>query len=581
MSHNLVFLQDCDILIDCSDTAPSIGTAFEGDIVPYTLYINGWYQLQNHCWVFCQKDGEAIVAETDDPVSKTNRIQIDQKAITNFRINLQMFGKDDEEESEAKKKADEIEEKKKRDLTKYAEEVAQGVRNLWEGDTSGTTDYDIQVASLTGLFGVPYQYPSYQDIRINGQIGDDKTFGQKYFDKITARMPILVMVPGTPHFLAGYSGDEQQNIITGALQGTLDDMSELLSNPGKYYEVRADWTGYFQNVNAMCLAAAVFLGIHDQSYNNIDFRDPHWQDNASDGALVKGAMYKGGVAFYVDAEPQISESLSNSTTQSQLAEKINSVSDLGREMQFLLGSNENLMPSMVTDTMHKDPTKDTSVAQSAANKLISGGSLIGTIMHSFDTIIGGGKLIFPEIWSDSQFSRDYNINIKLVSPDNDDYSIYVNIIVPLLHLLGFALPRGTGPSAFVSPYLVRCSYKGMFNVDMGIITSMNITKGAECAWNHRGMPTSVNVSFTIKELYDIFALANNEAGNYKLADNSIMMDYIGNLCGININEPDLTRTITYHGLMQLNRPGNFARRIWDTLDQEFVNGINDIFKGGI
>ena len=581
MSHNLVFLQDCDILIDCSDTAPSIGTAFEGDIVPYTLYINGWYQLQNHCWVFCQKDGEAIVAETDDPVSKTNRIQIDQKAITNFRINLQMFGKDDEEESEAKKKADEIEEKKKRDLTKYAEEVAQGVRNLWEGDTSGTTDYDIQVASLTGLFGVPYQYPSHQDIRINGQIGDDKTFGQKYFDKITARMPILVMVPGTPHFLAGYSGDEQQNIITGALQGTLDDMSELLSNPGKYYEVRADWTGYFQNVNAMCLAAAVFLGIHDQSYNNIDFRDPHWQDNASDGALVKGAMYKGGVAFYVDAEPQISESLSNSTTQSQLAEKINSVSDLGREMQFLLGSNENLMPSMVTDTMHKDPTKDTSVAQSAANKLISGGSLIGTIMHSFDTIIGGGKLIFPEIWSDSQFSRDYNINIKLVSPDNDDYSIYVNIIVPLLHLLGFALPRGTGPSAFVSPYLVRCSYKGMFNVDMGIITSMNITKGAECAWNHRGMPTSVNVSFTIKELYDIFALANNEAGNYKLADNSIMMDYIGNLCGININEPDLTRTITYHGLMQLNRPGNFARRIWDTLDQEFVNGINDIFKGGI
>ena len=76
--------------------------------------------------------------------------------------------------------------------------------------------------------------------------------------------------------------------------------------------------------------------------------------DASDAALVKGAMYKGGVAFYVDAEPQISESLSNSTTQSQLAEKINSVSDLGREMQFLLGSNENLMPSMVTDTVHKD-----------------------------------------------------------------------------------------------------------------------------------------------------------------------------------------------------------------------------------
>ena len=250
-------------------------------------------------------------------------------------------------------------------------------------------------------------------------------------------------------------------------------------------------------------------------------------------------------------------------------------------MQFLLGSNENLMPSMITDTVHKDPTKDVSVAQDAANKILSGGSLIGTITHSFDTIIAGGKLIFPEIWSDSQFSRDYPINIKLVSPDNDDYSIYVNIIVPLLHLLGFALPRGTGPSAFVSPYLIRCAYKGMFNVDMGIISSMSITKGAECSWNHRGMPTSVNVSFTIKELYNIFALANNESGNYKLAENSIMMDYIGNLCGININEPDLARTITYHGLMQLNRPSNFARGVWDKLDQRFINGINGIFKGGV
>ena len=70
MSHNLVFLQDCDILIDCSDTAPSIGTAFEGDIVPYNLYINGWYQLQNHCWIFAQKDGKATVDYEPINISK-------------------------------------------------------------------------------------------------------------------------------------------------------------------------------------------------------------------------------------------------------------------------------------------------------------------------------------------------------------------------------------------------------------------------------------------------------------------------------------------------------------------------------
>ena len=589
MPKNIKFLMDTDIRVDCIDNAPIVGTAHKGDILEFTTYINGWYQLEDCCWIFIEKDGERTVKETDHV--KLGRAEINSSLLSSFK--LQLFAKEDEEKKdedkdkdgkakdnaseEAKKKAEEAAAKKKKELEDYGNDLADAASALLDGGHD-VSQGDLRIENLFGIFGMPYQYLPTQDRRIDGN-DEIPMLGRKYADKVAARMPLLVMVPGTPNFLAGYSDKEQGSIISEALSGVAD-VANILKSPGKYYEVKPNWADYFQNVDAMCQAAAIFMGVENREVKGqalSSLGNGFSWSNFSNDNIHSMLNYKGGVAFYVNADAQISESVSNSTTQSQLAEKINSISDLGREMQFLLGSNENLLGETVTETVKTDPTKDKSTAQKAADKLLSGGSLIGTITHSFDTAISGGKLIFPEIWADSQFSRDYNITIKLNSPDNDDFSVYMNIVVPLLHLLGFALPRGTGPSAFVSPFLVRASYKGVFNVDMGIISSMSITKGAEGCWNHYGIPTSVEVSFTLKELYGVMALANNNSSNYKLADNSILMDYIGNLCGCNINEPDIVRSIVYHALSGSSRPASYAKRIWDTIDQNIVNAQQRLF----
>lgn len=582
MANNVIFHLDADIHTDCSITAHVVGKVHKNDVVKYINFINGWYQLEDFCWVYSKEEKTLIVSETDK--APTGEIEVDRM----FIYSLQLFAKDESKEDkdnkakESKSAAEKIAE----DAESYASDISKALSEISGGETS-VKNGDLRISNLYGIFGMPYQYLPTQDRRIDES--DSLTvLGRKYTDKIAARIPLLVMVPGTPNFLGSYSSGEANSILSRAIEGFASDnnfkdgdVDSILSNPGKYYELKPNWADFFNYVDAMCGAAAIFMGVGDETINGTPLsslgKSFSWKSYANSSIQSK-LNYKGGVAFYVNSESQISESFSNGTTQSQLAEKINSISDLGREMQFLLGSNENTMVGKAFDTVQTDAVKDHSLTQSVAGKLASSNSLIGTIAHSFDTVISGGKLIFPEIWADSQFSRDYSIDIKLMSPDNDDLSVYLNIIVPLLHLLAFVMPRGTNPSAFVSPFLVRASYKGMFNIDTGIITSMNITKGEEGAWNHFGIPTTVDVNFTIKELYGTMALANNNSSNYKLANNSILMDYIGNLCGININEPDIVRTLVYHSMSNSQRMDSYGKRVWESLDQTVTNSLQKLFQ---
>ena len=175
--------------------------------------------------------------------------------------------------------------------------------------------------------------------------------------------------------------------------------------------------------------------------------------------------------------------------------------------------------------------------------------LLGALASGISsTVIQGGKLMFPEIWSDSSYSRDYNINIKLVSPDNDDYSIFLNILVPLVHIISLVAPHNVDVNGYISPFIVRVFYKGVFSCPMGLIQSVSFTKGGEGNWSQSGLPTVVDVSISVKELYSTMSIGQSSTG---MEVNTSQMDYLANLCGINIMEPDLRRQFylwnTLHG----------------------------------
>ena len=427
------------------------------------------------------------------------------------------------------------------------------------------------VSTLREIYGIPYQFTNLTDPRVTGvstfSFEQDK-IGRKYNEMIFRRMPTLILQAGVPDFMQGFSDEAAAKIsgmILGKLPGTNSDMIEAtMKNAGKYYGLKLMPNEYFDAVNAQCRAMAVLLGLENESITingyTDNLRSYNWANVC--GSRMWG-YYAGAVQFYINSDAQVTETFSNGTTQSQLANKMNQLGATASEMQFLLGGMGKYTGFNTWENFGQEALK-TGDARNATG-------LFDTLVNNISTLMAGGRMFFPEIWNDSQFMRQYAVSIKLDSPDCDDLSIYLNILVPLAHILGFVQPRFTGTNTYISPFLVRGFYKSQFHIDMGIITGCEIKKGDVGAWTQSGLPTQIEVDLTIKDLYNVLAMALQN-GTADLIGNPMQLDYLANLCGINIAEPDFMRTIKlWFALRGLTR-------IEDNVRNMYSGAILDLFK---
>jgi hypothetical protein len=260
--------------------------------------------------------------------------------------------------------------------------------------------------------------------------------------------------------------------------------------------------------------------------------------------LQSAIYYKAAIPFYINSEVSFVETMNNETTESSLASGINGLSDKARELQFLIGSTTS---AVAQNFSNAEVLNAVSSSKEAAEKMVSkltGGNIFSSLFKNIKTVVSGGRLQFPNIWSNSTFSKSYSVNIKLTTPDLDKKSWFLNIYVPLCHLAALVLPRGEFQNGYTSPFIIKAFYKGMFNIDMGIITDMTFTKGKEGGWTKDCLPTVVDVSFTIQDLYSTLSLT--PAGSLLKSNtmqNIAEMDYLANTCGVNINEPDVLRMV--------------------------------------
>lgn len=434
----------------------------------------------------------------------------------------------------------------------------------------------VKIKNVAGVFGLPYQFLPSADVRLSGDINSENV-GYEYADRIITRIPLMFITPGKASFMTKYSKKNRQDMIeyyiTGKFLNDSGGLEDLLTTDGKYYTFEYDRARYYKFVNPMCRIAARYLEIQDMELNGYKLDRIDWGKFTDDGikAILTANSNYGGVPFYVDTDTSISEGFSNSTAQSMLASTVNSVSDMGRELNFLLGYGAGANYDEIM--RDEDVSKNLENVDDLIGKLLGNGSFLTNLSKHLVTVASGGKLIFPEIWSDSTFSRSYNIELKLISPDPSKFSVYLNVLVPLFHLLGLVGPQteSNNPNGYNSPFLVRAIYKGFFNIDMGIITDMSITKGAECQWTPEGIPTSITISLTIKDLYSAMSITSTESTDWKYdtLNNTALMDYIANLCGINIFQPEVRRMVDMWFV------NNFTNRVQDLFTVDIWKGIQD------
>lgn len=530
-----------------STSNSSVGYLQKGDIIITSEETNGWYKHDKGGWSY-GKGGNYLGFIIDLDTNSANLKPVDKNTA----------------------------EAEKPDSSKNEEPLAGYEPNLdsYDGLATGLSSR-MTFKEVRGLHGVPYQYMPHIDRRLKTDKGE-MFYGRKFADKIMTKIPLLVLTPGRPAFMSGFSKKYKDNIMMNMFDTFTNkdsiNINELLNGEtsGKYYTFEFAYADYYKCVNTMCRQMALFMGLGNHKVDGIALKNYDWSKyvNKEMKGFISGNEY---VCFYIDSETEISESFSNSTGESMLSSGLNQMSDLGKEVGFLLGAGAGIE----IDAMSAD-NYDSSME--AISKLVgdytSPAHIMERLKSGITTVAAGGELIFPEIWKDSSYSKSYDIRIKLSTPDPSNIGIYFDIMVPMLHLLAFAMPIQLGYNGFTSPFLTRGFYKGFFNCD-GIVTDLSISKGGEGLWNMNGLPTSINIDMTLKDLYQILAMSRPKDLNpTEFLKNTPMIDFLANMAGVNINKPELFRSLGMYKDAFIGNAANLPNNIYLDINQFLSNSMN-------
>lgn len=424
---------------------------------------------------------------------------------------------------------------------------------------------------LSGIFGIPYQFMSSVDQRIEGT-----SIGSKYAEKIVSRLPLLFLTPCKQKFMAEFMDSDKENVLNDLISG--DGSSTNVGTTGKYYTTEFAYPKYYSYVNKMMTSLCYYTGLGDKKVGidgNKKLKNVNWE-NATNSSFKNYFNAKHAVTFYLDGLVSMSESFSNSTTESSLASTINGFSDQANELRFLLGEKSAL------GNMMKEAGNVGNTISNVVGKFsdLTGGMLTDLASTGVSTVLSGGKIIFPKLWQSSDFSRSYSFDLKFRSPDHDTLSILLNVLAPYVHILGLVLPQNMDsktPNGYTTPFLVKAYCKGMFNIDMGIITDLSVTRGGECQWNDDGLPTQIDVSITIEDLYSNIFMTDSKF-SLAVVQNTAMQDFLANLAGLNLAETEFARSIkmlVYQNTSTLNR---LPSTLWNKFDNAVANVMSNMFK---
>lgn len=456
------------------------------------------------------------------------------------------------------------------------ESMTKEEKEWWQSKLSQTTKnvtdddmFDILDGQLAGIFGLPYQFSEIVDMPLTmekkttttNKDGKEETvstikeghIGRKYTEKIIGVAPVLFLSPGEPEFMEGFSATRMQ-MMASALATKMADiggdddasLKDILTTNGRYYTFKNNFNEYRKYVNLAIRSLANIMNIGSLTVPVPGSNVAMYLENFDIMLMLNKKFQKlfgtqTVIPFYVDAVTSISESFSNNTTESMISQQVNQFSRGARELRFLIGSsNSHSLARVARDVVEGLASVGGWAIGNAAAAVGYTNNLIDKVTGELGTTVAGGKLIFPEIWQDSQFSRNYSLEVKLRSPDPDPISIFLNIYVPLMLLICMAAPRqyNVGANSYISPFIVRATYKSVFNCDLGIIESLSITKGADNCWNAQGQPTSIDVSISLKDLYSYMFISKK----FGLLVNTAQIDYLAMLAGVDYQEPETDRT---------------------------------------
>ena len=284
----------------------------------------------------------------------------------------------------------------------------------------------------------------------------------------------------------------------------------------------------------------------DPEYGEGNFWEHRKDTISSWWSALKGSVLGSGnhVGFKIERGASFNEDFSNTTGETGLAEKFNSMAEKYKEENELFGNSAlgRILTKTATTSMDSGLNNiKQNLAESVKSELQKTTVSIISSAASFDIgtvlVTGNGFLEIPKVWKSSSMTRNYSFSFKLRSRYGDPVSVFQSIYIPLFLLIALAAPRATGDSTYTSPFLIRAYCKGMFNIPLGIITNLSITRGSpEFGWSSQFYPLEVSVTISIEDLSPQLFVSMCDGVLDTFSRNISMQNYLDTLSSLGLRE---------------------------------------------
>ena len=228
--------------------------------------------------------------------------------------------------------------------------------------------------------------------------------------------------------------------------------------------------------------------------------------------------------FRVNSTGHVSESFSNSVTESELAGKINGMSSSSRSTRFDMADGD------ISDGL---VGKAIGGAMAAAKDVLTG-LADGVGMSGLAALAGSAFVDIPKHWQSSTASLPRSsYSISLVSPYGNQISQMLNLDIPLAMLLAAALPLSTGKQSYTSPFILELYDQGRCQTRLGMIDSLSITRGTgNLGFNNDGHAMAIDVSFSIVDMSSIMSMPINQGfSNEAAKTGAVIGGVVGGVAG--------------------------------------------------
>lgn len=471
-------------------------------------------------------------------------------------------------------------------------------------DNTGITQFQGQ----TKIWGAPFKWlPTTDPIReiystTSNKYKNKYSYGYVYGKNFINDADLVYLRIGLPIFLPGARKKDKEQLLR-QLASEDKDLGEENTNMEldmpttlRYYGFRNAFNQFEKIYLKLVASLARKMGIHDinfyKNFNNIRLADEFIKPAYIKGKYVSSyvfnklgdsnrtknedtnaaSLFNQALCFY-GQDISVSESFSNDTGDSKLAANAKTSGAFMREAQFLFGiGGANKLKQTAAESYTESLLGDFNFGWGVLDRLKSGISVA----------VQGGNILFPEIWQDSRFTRNYNIKFIFSTPYGDPKSILEHVYMPALMWICAAMPRQLGAMGYAAPYLVKCSSKGNFNCDLGIVGSVNINRCPPDEFTIDGLPTKLEVDVTIKDLYSALILTSPYITNFWTA-NTALKEYLNTLAGITFTQVDISEEVLYQ-LDSVMDAINIPQKVINTASSAIDNiqsSILNVFKNNV